>query len=379
MNMLRAAILFQLPAAESPSSGTEAACVSTSPSCGRSVVQVRDCHCGVQARRVHPCGSVLVCQLVILVEEEGGGEDAVSERERHTLEPVGLPVLHHEGHGDHRHDEGGGLKHVKVQVQRLPHRPPHEDHERDHQQRDLSGGANGHPDGDVHLVLHGEDDGGGVLSGIAHDGEHNHRDERHRHPYALCGPLNGIHEIVGQHRDEDGDDGQPDEAAAERLPHLLLFLVVVVLLLVEVAVRHELEVEEGAIDAEQEEGGEAREGELRAGAVHLRVRGVQHGGHAQADHRQQEQRGVHRHARLIERLRLVLGAADEEGAPQHQQQVRQNGPQQGKLNHSQKAGFQRKETNDDFRHVTEGRVQETTESGVCVGCHLLCHIAQPLC
>ena len=70
-------------------------------------------------------------------------------------------------HQNHRNEQDADLEAVKVQVHlgRLPDAEPVEqDHEREHEERNLQRGADRDADGQVHLVLDGDGDGGGAVS-----------------------------------------------------------------------------------------------------------------------------------------------------------------------------------------------------------------------
>mmetsp|Transcript_35027 Transcript_35027/g.87755 ORF Transcript_35027/g.87755 Transcript_35027/m.87755 type:complete len:239 (+) Transcript_35027:293-1009(+) len=220
----------------------------------------------------------------VLVVEERGADDDVHEDEREPLEPVALAILHKEAHGNDRAEERDGLKGVQVEVKVDPHCPCGDHGERDDKDADLRGGANGDAQADVHLVLHGEHYGAGMLRGVAHDGQQDGGHKGQRHAPAVGRSLDGVDQVVRQHGHQNGEEAQPKNAAPEAQHGLLLVVVFacILLLVKEVLVRVELEREVGAVDEEHDDADEAAQADVVVGAVQLGVRGVQQVGQHEA-------------------------------------------------------------------------------------------------
>lgn len=132
-----------------------------------------------------------------------------------------------------------------------------------HEHGDLRGRPQCHPECDVELVLEREDDGAGVLGGVADDGEKDDADEADGEAPRLGGGLDGAHHVLWQHGDDDGHEDEPQERAPEAQHRHLLFLGFVapgaaaldLLRLEELAVRLELEEEVGHVGEEHDEAG----------------------------------------------------------------------------------------------------------------------------
>mmetsp|Transcript_12160 Transcript_12160/g.25700 ORF Transcript_12160/g.25700 Transcript_12160/m.25700 type:complete len:225 (-) Transcript_12160:282-956(-) len=162
------------------------------------------------------------------VKEESRGEHDVRGAEDESLEPIALPVGHDGGGADHGEGEHARLERREVEGERRVDRPRRRDAEGDGEQRDLRRRADGNADGELHLVLHREDDRGGVLGGVADDWEEDGGDKGDRNVERLGGALDGVDDEVGEDRDEDGDDAHPEHRAPEA-EDLVLVLVLIVL------------------------------------------------------------------------------------------------------------------------------------------------------
>ena len=108
------------------------------------------------------------------------------------------------------------------------------------------------------------------------------------------------------------------------------------------------------------------------------VRDLENRRHRNAQHSQQQQAEAQR-LRLVGVLLLgVLEAADEEGAAEHEEQIRQDRAEQTDLYDAQHATEQRDERHDQLRHVAKGRVQKAADRLRRVHCELLRHVADAL-
>mmetsp|Transcript_3035 Transcript_3035/g.7566 ORF Transcript_3035/g.7566 Transcript_3035/m.7566 type:complete len:301 (+) Transcript_3035:100-1002(+) len=233
---------------------------------------------------LHRHGGRAALEVHVRVPVEGAGEGKVRQDEGEALEPVAAAVLQEQDDDDDGHKQHGGLEHVHVEVHGDVYRPAEHHAEGDDQDGDLRGRADSHAQRDVHLVLHREHDGGGVLRGIAHDGQQDGGHKGQRHAPAVGRSLDGVDQVVRQHGHQNGEEAQPKNAAPEAQHGLLLVVVVacILLLVKEVLVRVELEREVGAVDEEHDDADEAAQADVVVGAVQLGVRGVQQVGQHEA-------------------------------------------------------------------------------------------------
>eukprot|EP00964_Phaeocystis_antarctica_P051367 scaffold29961_cov65-Phaeocystis_antarctica.AAC.5 len=300
----------------------------------------------------------------VLVEEEGGGEHDVRRDQHEALEPVAAPIGHDGGGAEHAEDEYARLEWEEVEGQGGAHRARGHHAEGYDEEGDLRRRSDRDPDGELHLVLHREDDCGGVLCGVAHDGQQDGRHEGYWKLQRLRGDLDRV--------DHQREECQPEDRPTEAQHLLLVVIAVVVAILVvvarlggrrgavqplvieeallrrgcprrrpataaasaagcgrralravgfeEEAVRLELEDEECRVDDEQHDRAEAGEAEGVV-AVEHGVGAVEQIGHEQSDHAEHEQRGVGLDTVDREGLHLVAQTAEEERRTQHEQQV----------------------------------------------------------
>ena len=91
------------------------------------------------------------------------------------------------------------------------------------------------------------------------------------------------------------------------------------------------------------------------------VRDLEDRRHRNAQYSQQQQAEAQRLRLMGVLLLRVLDAADEEGAAEHEQQIRQDRAEQTDLHDAQHAAEQRDERHDQLRHVAKGRVQKAAD------------------
>jgi len=104
----------------------------------------------------------------------------IAHHQHHSLEPMGFAILDEvidKNNGNEKHRDLEAIE-VERHVSRLPKTDPANDnHERQDEQRNLQTGTDGNADGEIHFVFDGDGDGGGVLGGVADDGEQDEADE----------------------------------------------------------------------------------------------------------------------------------------------------------------------------------------------------------
>lgn len=176
--------------------------------------------------------------LIVGLGDEGKGgfqltprassNNSIKADEQPPLEPVTLAIgdeIVGQQHGD-KHD--GHLEHVEAQVHvLLAETPADDDEEGDEEEGDLHAGADGDADGEVHLVLDGDGHGGGVLGGVADDGEEDEADKLLRDAVAALGHgVDGADHELGAEGDDDGGEEQRAEGDEEVQLRLLLLVVV---------------------------------------------------------------------------------------------------------------------------------------------------------
>mmetsp|Transcript_97222 Transcript_97222/g.275038 ORF Transcript_97222/g.275038 Transcript_97222/m.275038 type:complete len:291 (+) Transcript_97222:574-1446(+) len=121
----------------------------------------------------------------------------------------------------------------------------------------------------------------------------------------------------------------------------------------------EHKVEEHAVDGHQEDRADARN--LKHGTL-CRLRHVsKHGRKADADGGHQLAAHVRGRALGVELLGLAHRAGGEDGHPEHQQQVREDGAQQVALHHLDQALLHCLDAHDHLHGVAEGRVQQASD------------------
>lgn len=133
-------------------------------------------------------------------------------------------IIHQED--SDKHD--GDLEQVEAEVHFLvAHAPADDDKERNEEQSDLHAGANGHANGEIHLVLDGDGYSGGVLGGISDNGQENETDKLLGQAAGLGDCIDGVDHVFGAESDNSGGNGEGREGDKE--VQLGLFLLVFVL------------------------------------------------------------------------------------------------------------------------------------------------------
>lgn len=162
--------------------------------------------------------------------------------------------------------------------------PANNDQEGGNTKSNLDTRANRDAHGEVHLIAHGDDDGGNVLGGVADNGDEDETDKGFADVGALDNVVDAADEVVGADGDEDGGDDEDHGGGNGAEDGLFVLartgtgtalLVVVVELAAlgvglalglalgvkEVAVGAQLEDEVEDVEEEEDDGGAAREGE----------------------------------------------------------------------------------------------------------------------
>lgn len=162
-------------------------------------------------------------------EEEGNRNDNVGSNQHGTLEPVGLAVTNNVVENHDRHEKNAGLKGAEQKTHGLSHNPAKNDEEGSQEEGNLQGRANGNTDSKVHLVLHGNDNCGDVLSGVADNGDEDKTNEGLGDTSSFDNVINGVNQVVGTVGNDNGYNGQHDSCLnSVESGSVALFFVVIV-------------------------------------------------------------------------------------------------------------------------------------------------------
>ena len=206
-----------------------------------------------------------ITSLVFRVNVEGDRNDDVCAKTHASLEVVALAVLDEVVDHEHTEEEDHSLEALEVERHVLSDDPADNDHERSHEQHDLDGAADRNTDGQVHLVLVGDDHGRNVLGGVTNDGQEDETDEGLADARRFDDGIYAIDEVLGADGDQDRNQNQGDGCCdgAEDLSVFALLIAVTLLVLgvEEPGVGLELEDEVEDVEDEHDDRGTAREGQ----------------------------------------------------------------------------------------------------------------------
>jgi hypothetical protein len=263
-----------------------------------------------------------ITRCVVRVNVECQRDDSVDTNAHGALEIVALAVLDQVVDNQHRDEEDHRLEALEVQRHGLVHDPAKNNQERSDEERDLHGGSDGHVDGEVHLALVCDDDGGDVFGGIADNGDEDKSDEGLADVCGCDDGVDAVYEVLGAYGDEHGDEDESN-TSGNRRQDLGFFLLAASLLVLDIreqaVVAVELEVEVQDVEDEQNDGGAVGEDEdvlvrlevvVLVVAVHNCVKG---GGDDERGGGDGHERGHGGGDGLVE-ARFVLGEAGREEA-----------------------------------------------------------------
>ena len=146
--------------------------------------------------------------------EKGGSQN--THKTQDALEVVGLAVLDQHRDDERGQEEGDGLEGLKVERHVAVHDPAEDDEEGGDEEGDLQAAADGDADGEVHLVLVRDNDGGNVLGGVADDGDEDEADEGLADVGRLNDRVDAVDEVLGADGHGDRDDDQNDAGGPGR-------------------------------------------------------------------------------------------------------------------------------------------------------------------
>lgn len=299
-------------------------------------------------------------------------------------------------------EQDGDLEGVEAQGHLVhAHAPADDDEQWDDEKGDLHAGANSDANGQIHLVLDGDGDGGGVLGGVADDREQDQADELGADGPALRDGTDAVDHELGADGDDGSGDGQGGDGDEEVELRLLAFVVfrhvgdpimhpLVVSstrreamaahdsgggdeslsdsALLEVAVPEglcldflaflgedhgvgfELEKEVGGVDEKQDDGGAA--GELGDVGLGCGAGDVKNGGDNDSGHGEGEETGGRLGNGGVEVLLLTAQAAEKEAHAHDEQQVGEDTADEGGLDNDNLLVNQRNDGNNELDGVT---------------------------
>jgi hypothetical protein len=288
---------------------------------------------------------------IIRVDVEGQGDYDVSSQAHATLEVVALAISDQVVNDQHGKEEDDGLEALEVQGHGLADDPAEDDEEGSDEKGDLHAAANRDTDGQVHLVLVGDDAGGDVLGGVADNREEDQTDEGLADVEGVDDCVDGVDQVFGADSDCECDENQADGGwdGTQDL-RLLLSTILTLLLLLgveQVCVGLQLEEQVEAVEDEHDDGGAVRQDKdviFRVGgaAAEGSVKGRRNDKGGSGD-------GHERcHGGCDGCVEGALGAPDsggDEAAAQDEQDVGEDGTEHAGLDNADLALPQRNDTN----------------------------------
>ncbi|KAH6607600.1 hypothetical protein Trco_003913 [Trichoderma cornu-damae] len=337
-------------------------------------------------------------------------DDGIEADQKEAFQPMALSVANEIVDQQHGDEHDGNLEGVEAQVHLVvAHAPADDDQQGDEKQGDLHAGSDGDANGKVHLVLDGDGDGGGVLGGVADNGEQDEADKLLGQGAVLGDGVDGSDHVLGAEGNDGGGGGKGADGDEEVQLGILLLLVVVLLrvdedaghllvavllddaaadegagdhqallevrvrgpaapglgghllaLLVEdLLVRLELEEQVGAVDDEQDDGGAAGElGHVIGGRV---GGGVEDGGDDDGGGRQGQHGGGGLGHDGVEVLLRAAQAAEEEAEAHDQQQVGEDGADERGLDNGNLVVDEGDDGDDELDGIAERGVEQAAE------------------
>lgn len=179
---------------------------------------------------------------VIRVDEESQSDNDVGANAHSALEVVALSVLNEVVDDQNTEEEDHGLESLEVKGHGLAHDPAKKNHERSDKQRDLHRATNRHVDGQIHLILVGNNDGRDVLCSVSDDGKQNQTNESLGDVGSLDNGVDAVDQVLSANGDDDGDNEKSDTGGNGVQDVLLRLFLLLSLRIEEVRVRLQLEV-----------------------------------------------------------------------------------------------------------------------------------------
>lgn len=164
--------------------------------------------------------------------ECANGNNGIQANEQEPLEPMALAVANQIVGEENGNKHYGDLKLVEAQIHLdAAHAPADDDEKRNEKEGNLHAGANSDTNGEIHLILDGDGDGGGVLGGVADNGEQDQADKLLSQTSGFRQVVDGVDHVLGTEgnndcRGEQGSDGH--EKVQLRVLFFFLNLLVVV-------------------------------------------------------------------------------------------------------------------------------------------------------
>lgn len=302
-------------------------------------------------------------------------------------------------------EHDGDLELVQGQVHvLLIHAPADDDEERNEEQSNLHAGTNGDANGEVHLILDGDGDGGGVLGGVADDGQQDQADKLLAQSRRLSETVDGVDHELGAERDNDGGDEEGSDGHKEMQLGVVLLIFLLVngrllvlhgggvlvlvaavanegharqvllktvsvsprasgdlfaLLVEDVEMGVELEEQVRKVHQQQDHGGAARQlGDFRLGGIGLEI---EDGGDDDGGNGQGEEGGGRLSDGGVEVLLGTAQAAKEEAESHDEQQVGQDGADERGLDDDNLTLDESEDGDDELDSIAKGGVDEAAE------------------
>lgn len=319
-------------------------------------------------------------------KEEGDGDNNVSTDQHGTFKPVGLTVAHNVVENHDGDKKNTGLKGAKKEGHGLANNPAKNDKEGSQEKGNLERRANGDANGKIHLVLHGNDNGSDVLSGVTDNGDKDETNKSLGDTSGLNNVVNGVDEVVSTVSNDNGNKGEHDDGLNVVEGTVVLFLVVIVdegrsggnssiglnvnigvdVSGLEVAsVSVELEEQVQDVNDEQNNGSTTRNVENMLELV--RVAGVKGGGDQKRSNRESHHGSHGLGHDGVESLGNKSGATGQEAASHDEQNVGKDGAKHGGLNNADFTSEKSDNGNNELDGISKSSVQQTTDSLTNVG------------
>lgn len=289
-----------------------------------------------------------------------------------ALEVVALAVLNQVIDNQDRDEEDDGLEALEVQSHGLTHDPAENNEEGGNEKRNLHGAANCNINGQVHLALVRNDNGGDVFSGVSNDRDQDQTDKRLADVCGLDNRIDAVDKEFGANGHEDSDKDEGDTGSNWRQDLAILALLVSAFLVLDIGeegvVRVQLEVQVEDVQDEKDDRGAVRQKQdVLLGLVGATVLLVTGDGGVQS--RRDDERGgcdshQRRHGRcdgLVEAALLLADAASQEAAAEHEQDVGEDTAQHAGLNNANLALLERNNADNQLDGIAKGGVHKTTK------------------
>eukprot|EP00963_Diacronema_lutheri_P005301 scaffold412_cov311-Pavlova_lutheri.AAC.13 len=297
--------------------------------------------------------------------EVRGCNQQVGEQQKQARQPSAATLAAAKVCNDHRERHHNRRKRIKVQRKVVPDRPTHQNHERNHEDRDLNGRTDGHRNGQVHLVLDRHHHRRYVLACVPGNGKEDDADERTAQTRRFAEVFNRAGQELGAASHDDRDRCQRQQRGGKGKLRFVLFLL---LRVVQMPVRMQLEEKVATIHGRKYDGrGPGYILHLYLFLCRIRIRKVVRGGRkCDGNAHEKQQSGGCFGGRLVKALRVVLDPTKEEATAQHQEHVAENGSEERHGHHIVQALFQGGQAQYHFYDERQGNECDEIE-GECEG------------